>query len=342
MIEFLQMDAVRPKVVNSINKYLSISENQSLTIGFYRDGDLFVMGNAEDPTALFYDIGSISKTMTAHLILRLAQREELDLHKSVSEYLDLPAGNYPTLYELLTHTAGYGHLTPVEITVPALIRHGYAKRNIYENCTSETVIRCLGRRKKKKQGGYSYSDFPFAILAVVAEKVTGVRFSALMEDFVHNALDMKDTLVTVAEERRNPPSAYGKRTVDFWKWENNNPYIAAGGLVSNIRDMLTYVSLQIESDAPYITAAHTIFERSVSPKRNLAACIGWHTYKKSNQLWHVGGVGTFRSSVIVNRKRKIGIVVLGNSKGVSSANVHYLAKMLYSEMKIRKIEFRKE
>ena len=38
-------------------------------------------------------------------------------------------------------------------------------------------------------------------------------------------------------------------------------------------------------------------------------------------------------------KRKIGVVVLGNSKGVASANVHYLAKMLYSEMKINKIKF---
>ena len=31
------------------------------------------------------------------------------------------------------------------------------------------------------------------------------------------------------------------------------------------------------------------------------------------------------------------VAVLGNAKGVASANVHYLAKMLYSEMKINKI-----
>ena len=54
----------------------------------------------------------------------------------------------------------------------------------------------------------------------------------------------------------------------------------------------------------------------------------------------MGGVGTFRSSVIFNKKRKLGVVVLGNSKGVASANVHYLAKMLYSEMKINKINFK--
>ena len=341
MIEYLSLDAMRPKVVNSINKYLSLSENQSLTVGFYRDGKTYVFSNSDTPEELVYDIGSISKTVTAHLILRLAGDGRISLGDSVSSYLDLPKGNYPTIYELLTHTAGYGHLTPVEITVPALLRHGYAKRNIYEKCTDATVIRALGKRKKKKDHGYSYSDFPFAILAVVAERVTGKRFSELIESFVQNELGMKNTYVTIPEETRSPRSVYGKRVIDFWRWEKHNPYVAGGGLVSTVSDMLTYVAHQIESDEKYITGAHRICERSVSQKSNTVSCIGWHTYKKSNQLWHVGGVGTFRSSVIINKQRKMGVIVLGNSKGVSSANVHYLAKMLYSEMKIRKIDFRR-
>lgn len=332
---------MRPKVVKSINKYLSLSKNQSLTVGFYHGGRLFMFGNSPEPTKLVYDIGSISKTVTAHLILKLTGEGKLSLEKSVADYLNLTKGNYPTLYELLTHTAGYGHLTPFEITVPALLCHGYARRNIYEKCTAKTVINCLKRRKKKKEYGYSYSDFPYAILAVVAETVTGKRFSELIEEFVHNELNMKNTHVTVPEETREPHSAYGKRIFDFWKWKCDNPYIAAGGLVSTVSDMLTYITHQIESDREYITQSHKICENSLSPKRNLACCIGWHTYKRSNQLWHVGGVGTFRSSVVINRKRRIGVVVLGNSKGVASANVHYLAKMLYSEMKIKKIDFKK-
>lgn len=69
--------------------------------------------------------------------------------------------------------------------------------------------------------------------------------------------------------------------------------------------------------------------------------MGWHTYKKSNQLWHVGGVGTFRTSVILNKQLRIGVAVLGNAKGKSSANAHYIAKMLYSELKSNKIDLEK-
>jgi len=71
-------------------------------------------------------------------------------------------------------------------------------------------------------------------------------------------------------------------------------------------------------------------------------CIGWHTYKRSNQLWHVGGVGTFRSSLIFNKKRKLGVAVLGNAKGKASANSHYIAKMLYSELKKKRIRLNGE
>ena len=341
MIDFLRADALRPKVHKSIEKYLALSPYQSLSVGFYKKGKWFVFGNGEAPTSLLYDVGSISKTMTAHLILHLAKKGLIALDAKVSDYIDLPKGDYPTIYQLLTHTAGYGHLTPAEITVPALLQSRYARRNIYRGCTSQTVVNCLARRKHRKSHGYSYSDFPYAILAVIAERVTGECFSRLFEEFVQNELQMKNTVVTTPESMRQPPSVLGERKIDFWKWEEDNPYIAGGGLISNLEDMLTYISLQIESNAPYIVAAHQICKESVSSKRNIATCMGWHTYTKSNQLWHVGGVGTFRSSVIINRKRKIGVVVLGNSKGVASANVHYLAKMLYSEMKINKINFEK-
>ena len=71
-------------------------------------------------------------------------------------------------------------------------------------------------------------------------------------------------------------------------------------------------------------------------------CIGWHTYKKSNQLWHVGGVGTFRTSLILNKRLRLGVAVLGNAKGKASANVQYIAKMLHSELKKNRISLKEE
>ena len=334
---FVEQNLLRKKLIEKINKYLALSPHNRLTLGIYKNGKLYVFGSTEE-NKYFYDIGSITKTITAHLILKLSENNKLDINKTVDNYLPLKSGKYPTIYQLLTHTAGYHHLTPCEVTLPSLIAFGYAKRNPYTNCTVKTVTKSLERRRFfTPKVRYGYSDFASAILAAVAESVTKTPFSVLLEEFIKNDLNLKETLIELDHNKRTPTAAKGKKTLPFWKWKNNNPYIASGGIVSNIGDVLKYIALQIESAKPYITKAHTVCKESELKNDNHLMCIGWHTYKKSNQLWHVGGVGTFRTSVIFNKRLKLGVAVLGNAKGKAAANAHYIAKMLYSELKNNRI-----
>ena len=124
---FINLNMLRPKVMEKINKYLALSKHNQMTIGFYKGGKCYVFGSEED-NHFFYDIGSITKTITAHLILKLHDSQILDIHKTIDSYLPLKSGKYPTIYQLLTHTAGYHNLTPIEITLPSLAVHGYARK----------------------------------------------------------------------------------------------------------------------------------------------------------------------------------------------------------------------
>lgn len=339
---FVDLNLLRSKLVEKINKYLALSAHNRLTIGLYKNGKCYVFGSVEE-NHLFYDIGSVTKTVTTHLILKLHENRRLDINKTVDNYLPLKKGKYPTIYQLLTHTAGYHHLTPIEVTLPPLVAYGYARRNPYENCTTKTVIKCLERRRFiKPRVRYGYSDFASAVLAAVAEEVVKSPFSVLFEEFINNDLGLKETLIALGSEKRNPSAAKGKKILPFWVWKRNNPYIAGGGVVSNIGDILKYIALQIESDEPYIAYAHTVCKASELKNNNHLMCMGWHTYKKSNQLWHVGGVGTFRTSIIFNKRLKIGVAVLGNAKGKASANAHYIAKMFYSELKNNRIRLKED
>ncbi len=342
-ITSLDYTDLRLKTAEKIKSYLALSDNNRITVGLYCRGKLYVFGNPEEENRFRYDIGSVSKTLTAHLILKLSGEGKLNINHTVDRFLPLKKGKYPTLYQLLTHTAGYHHLTPVEVTLPQLAIHGYARKNPYENCTEQTVIKSLERRRFFNQRvRYGYSDFSYAILAAVAQSVTKKPFSLLFEEFIQEELGLKNTTVDEDLKMRTPPATKGKKILPFWVWKRDNPYIAGGGMVSNIEDVLRYIALQIESDKPYITCAHTICEKSELKNDNHLMCIGWHTYKRSNQLWHVGGVGTFRSSIILNRKLKLGVAVLGNAKGKASANSHYIAKMLYSELKNKRIRLKGE
>ena len=151
--------------------------------------------------------------------------------------------------------------------------------------------------------------------------------------FVEKMLQTK----IIHNENRFPYAINNKKKIKYWKWYLDNPYLFSGGIVSNIQDMLKYINIQVESEEAYIKNAHVLSEE-IESYNNIRICKGWHTYQKSHQLWHVGGVGTFRSSIIVNKHHKNGVIVLGNTKGIKKANIHYLAKMIYSELKIKKIE----
>lgn len=334
----LDYSALREKTSDKIKSYLALSDNNRISIGLYCKGRFYVFGEPRQEKSLRYDIGSISKTVTAHLILKLYSEKRLDINNTVDRFLKLKKGKYPTIRQLLTHTAGYHHLTPVELTLPRLLLFGYARKNPYESCTVRAVTKSLERRRfLKPKVRYGYSDFASAILAAVCEAVTNMPFSELFEEFIQKELGLSDTVITENHEGRLPLAAKGKKILPFWVWNRDNPYIAGGGVVSNIVDVLKYVALQIESDKPYIALAHNVCKESMLKKDNHLMCMGWHTYKRSNQLWHVGGVGTFRSSVIINKKLRLGVAVLGNAKGKASANAHYIAKMLYSELKNKRI-----
>lgn len=336
----LDYTTLRPKTAEKIKNYLLLSPKNRLTIGLYKEGKLFVFGNAEEENRLRYDIGSVSKTVTAHLILKLCEEGKIDVSHTVDRYLPLKKGKYPTVYQLLTHTAGYHHLTPLEVTLPHLMINNYARKNPYESCTAKTVIKSLERRRfVRPRVHYGYSDFTSAILAVIAETVEQKPFSLLFEEFIRKDLGLANTTITEEADGRTPPAVKGKRILPFWVWTRENPYIAGGAVVSNIEDVLRYVALQIESEKPFIASAHNVCEESAIKKDNHLMCIGWHTYKCSNQLWHVGGVSTFRTSIIINKKLKLGVAVLGNAKGTDSANSHYIAKALYSELKNKRIRF---
>ncbi len=173
----LSRSSLRAKSDRCIRKYLSLSNDQAISVGLYVKGKAYVLDFGKDEADLYYDIGSVSKTITAHLVLKVFEELRRDLNSPVSDFIPLRKGNYPTVYELLTHTAGYRHLTPVEITVPRLIRHRYSHRNVYENVTEEDVIKALERRNGSKgKHSYGYSDFSYAILAIVLEKIKSNPF----------------------------------------------------------------------------------------------------------------------------------------------------------------------
>ena len=79
----------------------------------------FGLANVEHDVAVDEDttfrIGSITKQVTAALMMRLVEASAIDLDDLITDYVSYPVGNYDvTVRHLLTHTSGIKSYTGVE------------------------------------------------------------------------------------------------------------------------------------------------------------------------------------------------------------------------------------
>ena len=129
-----------------------------------------------------YEVGSLTKTMTAALVNRACSEGLIDLNDTVDKYLKLtPSNSYPTIEKLLTHTSGFrGYY----FEKPMISNHLNGRNDFYG--VSKDML--LNRLNKLNTGngeyGFKYSNFGYATLGLVLESVYGKDYTTLLNDFI--------------------------------------------------------------------------------------------------------------------------------------------------------------
>ncbi|NLB85267.1 MAG: beta-lactamase family protein [Acholeplasmataceae bacterium] len=340
MNSYAMENKLNKKLLLVINRYLEKKHSQLSFAVIYNDESWILNFNQDDQMKVDvkndrYDIGSISKIMTSLLVLHTINQKLLNLDDTIDKYLNLKKGHYPTIYQLLSHTYNYFYFTPIEIVLTSLFKKGYSRQNIYEKINHAHVLKALERRRMRNtKGKYGYSDFGYAALALTLEQVYNQPFYQLMNNFIKDHLKLQDTYCIDGSDIRVNCYLNNKKITN-WRWLDDNPYIASGGISSTIEDMRKYLDLMLNSDDDIIKRSLTNFDDEKA--HNVTFLLS----KNRRVFWHVGGAGQFRSSLTLNPRRKIGVIVLGNSSGVISGNVHYISKMIYNDIRRNRL-FEKE
>ncbi|HEX6444179.1 MAG TPA: serine hydrolase domain-containing protein [Streptosporangiales bacterium] len=129
-----------------------------------------------------YDLASITKTVTAVVVLALAERGLLDLDGRVGELLPAFRGGGKEavrIRDLLTHTAG----------LPATIElwhHPGERAELLDRVARTPLVSEPGKR-------YLYSDLGPMLAGAVAELCGGARLDELVAGYVTGPLGMADT-----------------------------------------------------------------------------------------------------------------------------------------------------
>lgn len=190
----------------------------------YRDANRWSDAKTKNTPETQFNIGSVTKMLTATAVAIMAKKYGLDYHKPISDFI--PA-NYPykeifkdfTLHELLTHTSGLGRGGSVEAVLKtAMIK--FEQLQQYLPWLKQPGLlddKELPERRKAKQVSYSNPGYFFLGLAI--EAITNQTYYAYITEQVLKPAGMPNT----APKRNNPQQpialAYPKKPVLDFKAE---------------------------------------------------------------------------------------------------------------------------
>jgi len=284
-----------------------------ISVGIIKDGQVSYKVYGENGRELAndlhtYEIGSLTKTMTAACIYNAEKEGLINIEDTIDNYLDLPKGNaYPTVKELLTHTSGYKGF----YFAWPLIINGVMDSNSFYGINRDMVIKSASEISLPDQYGFNYSNFGFALLGMILENTYKEDYQTIINNFVKEYYGFENTSFTQDKGDLG----------NYWDWKNDDAYASAGAVTSNIEEMLKYANAQLTDER--LSDSHEKFvEFSQLPKAYAAlsnyniyinaVAYGWMIDDVNGIIWHNGGTDDYNSYLAFCPERGTAVVVLSN------------------------------
>ncbi len=290
------------------------NEQAVITVGILKDGEMSYTVYGSNASFLseeqhVYEIGSITKTFTASLLSKAVSEGKADLDDPISEYITLPEKDYyPTLKKIVTHTSGYEE-TYINWKIVKNFLTG--QKNHYYGINKDVLTKELANVAiKERDYDFQYSNFGFAALGSVVESIYDSDFALLMNDFIINDLQLKNTKISDGTGDLK----------GYWDWKSTDAYISAGAITSTINDMMQYIHMQMAEEIPYLSQTHKMITQVETNTKQYekwdirvdAVGLGWMIDMKNNFIWHNGGTTNFNSYAAFDKDKQIGVVILSN------------------------------
>jgi len=290
-----------------------LEANGSTRILAYGDG-----GSGARPLgpASVFEIGSVTKTFTGTLLADMVARGEVGLEDPVSSYLPdgvrVPSfeGREISLLDLATHTSGLpgapGHI-PADPTDP------------WADWTVDELYGWLSGYQLQREPGtvYEYSNVGMGLLGRALARRAGKTFPDLVEERILQPLGMELSGYEVGGD-------IGQWMVQGYQgpdpvppWSGSEAIAGAGGLRSNLQDMLKYLAANVASDGSELGEA---MRMAWEPRRPTGqggeqVGLGWNVSRVNGRTMvrKTGGTGGFHAEVVFDPDRRIGAVILANA-----------------------------
>ncbi|TMC73610.1 MAG: beta-lactamase family protein [Chloroflexi bacterium] len=242
---------MRPELEKLVREGMSRNHVPGIAIGVLHNGDedtaTYGVTNLENPLPVdadtLFQIGSITKTMTATIVMRLVERGSLDLDAPIRRYLpefrvrDEDAAKRATLRHLVTHTGGW-------------LGDWFADFGKGDDALTRYVAAMADLDQLTPLGEiWHYSNSSFAVLGRLVELVTDKTYEAAARELLFIPLGMTRSFFG-ADEAITYRVAVGHNVVDerpvvARPWPLSRALTPVGGVITTIRDLLAYARFHL-------------------------------------------------------------------------------------------------
>ena len=251
-----------------------------------------------------FEIGSITKTMTAALLASLVGDGVLALDDEIGRWLDAgPNGNI-TLEQLATHTSGLPRLAPNQPTDEV---------NPYRDFTAECAEEGLRAAARTPDAGHVYSNFGYQLLGLVLERASGQRYQDLLAERLLGPLGMTRSGVGGAGGGTRMTGHAGGQPVGHWDFALPGP----GAVEATIGDLARYLAACLTPPHGPLGAAIRLCQQPrVRIGGETAGGLAWII--TDGLLFHNGGTGGFTASMTIDQGAGHAVAGLVNTHGSSA------------------------
>ncbi len=274
-----------------------------------------------------FEIGSVSKTMTAVLLAELIGQGKAALDDPLADWL--PEGTAVPMFEdqpillrhVVTHTSG----------LPALpSRLGAADMDDpYANLTEEALLASLGDVVPTRAPGaqFEYSNFASMVLSFAVARRAGSDMETLLRQRLFAPLGMAQAYIATppAGVRTAIGHAATAKAVPAWRFATN--LAGVGGVRATLQDMVRYVQGNLGLIESPLFPSLERAQKQVGEQPPMA--MNWMLVPIKGRVVHMheGGTGGFSAFVAVDREAQRGVVILSDTAwhslgGLGSLGLH--------------------
>ena len=314
-------DAKLNPMLNDMASVLIPAEDAGIAVAFV-DGDavtLAFVGNPNFGEETLFEYGSITKVLTANVLVQLAEEGVLSLDDSLNNFLPEelrdPKWAAVTLRHLATHTAGIPGLPPnLNPMMRLLTGNGddpyadYDQAMLYAGVQA-TEVEGVGET-------WAYSNYGYALLGDILSRQMNLSYAELIQQRILDPLAMDSATITGwSADKIAPPLASDGSAGVHWTL---NAIESAGALRGTLLDGVAFLQASMSAcqGEDLVSRANCRAQQptGMAVRDGEEMGIGWvrTTGEEGVAIWHNGGTGGYSSFLGFNPETQIGVVFLYN------------------------------